>query len=505
YDDPRDEVPKDLHDVLTEDSDDAFADLEKEFAVKKQKLMEERARKRERNRTALQVERSPSPKRFKEESKPKTVNYTVTLSSATRPLEPDIPKPLVAPLRAFQKVPSVSSNQFATRLFENENQSSSINYNERFYEFENIPKGKLVVLNDQNAKDEISGEILRRRLIQEGDAQRLLKDTKVLRVSKLLAKIVPPKYEEPMYTNWCLTGIVIYKSDPKTTVNGKKYMTLRVGNFSITVDLFLFGDAFQKYWKLRCGDVIAVLNPTVKKYGSGFNLSLQDGLDCILEIGALKNYGHCSGTNKEGGTCKFVIDLLKNDLCSFHEESKFKRGSRMELQGSVKPKAPKNKQGQTSQAFMSGSTNKPLYVQYLNAGFLEKDAVYNGGEQFDQSKYDRPVKENDAAKLRKRKANEKLRLQLLNSAPPNRLNDLEKMGIIPQGEQEKIERQNSLLKIKLQAFKNKFLKGMGYDPTFEKSHQLDKIKPTKSMEELLSISKSKKVSLQPSEEEKRKK
>lgn len=504
YEDPRDQAPKDEHEILTEDSDDAFADLEKEFAVRKQKLMEERARKRDRSMNAVQVERSPSPKRVKAEPKMGQIGFLMNIKKE-HPQRP-IPQSTSAPplMKAFQRAPSAPTDRFASRLYENENQTLNVNYNERIFEFENIPATKLIPINHQNDKDSISGELLRRRYIEDYDLQRLLRNVKILRISKLLAKVLPPRYEEPIYSNWCFTGMIIYKSDPKTATNGKKFLTLRIGNFNLTVDVFLFGEAFHKYWKLRCGDVVVILNPTVKKYGSGFNLSLLEPIDNVLEIGALRYYGHCSALNKQGEGCKFVVDLLKNELCSFHEESKFKRGSRMELQGSVKPKAPTNKQGHTSQAFVSGTTNQPLYVQYANAGFQEKDVVYNGGEQFNETKYDRPVKESEAAKLRKRKANEKLRKQLLNSAPPSRLNDLDKLGIVPQKELEIIARQNSLLKIKNQAFKNKFLTGMGYDPTYEKIQRLDKVKPTKSMEELRSLSKTKKVSLKPSDEEQRK-
>ena len=61
YDDPRDSKKLDEHEVLTEDSDNELADLEKEFAARKQKLLEERARARERKRSQVQIERSPSP------------------------------------------------------------------------------------------------------------------------------------------------------------------------------------------------------------------------------------------------------------------------------------------------------------------------------------------------------------------------------------------------------------------------------------------------------------
>lgn len=506
--DPRDKKSVSAEDVLTEESEDELADLEKEFEARKQKLLEERARRLERKKNIAEVERSPSPPRQKT---PPRVGQVVnsgtekdgktTTTSLENLKESDHSRSHNTIHRANRPAPSTA---FADQLYASKSeQTACFNFNDRFFEFDNLPAMIVERTTESTEKDEVSGEILSRRYFKTTDIERLLTNVKILRAPKLLAKIVPPKFEEPTYTNWCMTGIVMHKSEPKTAVNNKKYMALRVGNFHHTVDVMLFGEAFQKYWKVRVGDAIVILNPTVKKFGNKFNLTIQDDLDSILELGTLKNYGHCSATTNHGQQCKHVVDKLKNVLCSFHEEAKYKHGTRMELQGSVKPKAPKNIRGEASEMYLGAKT---LFVQHANTGFLEKDLVYSGGEQYDSSKYDRAI-ESKSSKLRKERANAKLEEQLLTTVAPRHLNDLAKLGILKQ-KREMADKVESAQKIRKHAFNSTFITGMGFDPTVTNNRSGGNGKgknQLQQLEELRLLSQRKKISLEPSIEDQAKK
>lgn len=513
--DPRDKVNISSEEVLTEDSDDPLADLEKEFEIKKQKLLEERARKPEKKTKRVQVERSPSPPRRSEGSKQNLkelhgqtpnqspINYQTKIQTTSTAKEIFVPQ---KPRNTIQRASRpFQSTQFATRLYNSKTESETqVNYNERVFEFENIPSMTVEKTTEKTCRDTISGEILSRRYYKENVIEKIVAEVKILRLPKLLAKVVPPKFEEPSYVNWCLTGIVMHKSEPKTSVNNKKYMALRVGNFHHTVDVMLFGDAFQKYWKVRVGDVIVILNPAVKKFGNSFSLSILDDLNNLLELGTLKHYGHCAAKTTQGEPCKHVVDKLKNMLCSYHEESKYKQGSRMELQGSVKPKAPQNRKGETSEMFVSNATKQPMFVQYANAGFHEKDVVFAGGQQFDQAKYDRPV-ESKASRLRKQRANAKLEEQLLQNVAPRHLNDLAKLGILNH-KRNLADKQESARKIRKHAFNSTFITGMGFDPTVTNNGSGGERKTNlEQLKELRQLSQAKKISLEPSKEDMSKK
>lgn len=499
YDDPRDSKKLDEHEVLTEDSDNELADLEKEFAARKQKLLEERARARERKRSQVQIERSPSPPPRK--SADEAAKYSVRELPDRLDQERRVLKSTLGALRKASLRPKESS--FASQLYETKTKQNSVNLNERVFEFENVPKPKVILTTDENSKDLVSGELLSRRYIPEQDVKSLMKLFKVLRVAKLLAKVIAPKFEEPEYANWCFTGIIMHKSEPKVAVNNKKYLSLRVGSFSHTVDVMLFGEAFQKYWKVRLGDVIVILNPPIRRYNGSFNLALTSDLDNLVEIGSLKSYGHCSATTKLGEPCKHIVDTLKNTLCTYHEESKYNHGSRMELQGSIKPKAPQNRFGEKSQMFFNGSTNQPMFVLYESTGFHQRDVVFSGGQQFDQNKYDRPVVESKISKLRKKKANDDLEKRLLSSVAPRGIENLQKLGIVHLAK----DHSSATEKVRKQAFTGTFVKDMGFDPTAQAkdTNNYRAKKHLVSVQELRNLSKGKKVSLKPSKEAEREK
>lgn len=510
YDDPREKKETDENEVMTEDSDDELADLEKEFAARKQKLLEERARTKERKRSHVQIERSPSPsprvevKEVSPDIETRTKTERIPLTGVAEVDHKREKTALRAAYSAFQRADQrANGSAFASKLYETKTlQQPTINYNERIFEFENVPKPVVLNTTDENNKDHISGHCLSRRYIGEDSLEVIMRHVKILRVSKLLAKVVKPNFEEPLYVNWCFTGIIMNKSEPKMAVNNKKYLSLRVGDFVNTIDVMLFGEAFQKYWKVRLGDVIVILNPVIRRYNGSFNLSLTTDLHNLLELGTLKNYGHCSSMAKLGEQCKQIVDTLRNTLCTYHEESKFKQGSRMELQGSVKPKAPQNRFGEKSEMYFNKTSNKPMFVLYENSGFHQRDMVYNGGEQFDHNKYDRPM-ESKAAKLRKKKANDNLEKKLLSSVAPRGLENLQKLGIVHKMDNTSKETE----KVRKLAFKGTFVQGMGFDPTVQPrdKNNFSGAKTLVSLDELRNLSKNKKISLKPSKEQSREK
>lgn len=483
-DDPRD-IAREPEEHLTEDSDDALADLEKEFEAKKLRLLEERELKRQRKRSHVQIERSPSPERIA----PPAAKVAKVEEAPKKP-------------SSFVRV-QPKTTAFADKLYDlKTTEQRPFDYNERVFEFENIPASSI---QPSDARDSVSGELLSRRYMLEPELDRLVAGKKILRVQKLLAKVVGPLYEEPRYVNWCFAGIIVHKSEPRVSVNSSKYLSLRVGNFVHNVDVMLFGDAFKKYWKLRVGDIIVVLNPTVKKYAGGFNVSLLEDLDNVVEIGTLRNFGHCLGQSKLGEKCKHVVDISKNTLCTFHEESKYKQGSRMELHGSVKPKAPQNARGERSQMYVNASTNQPSFVSY-NPGATQKDQVYAGGEQFDNRKYDKAPVESAAARKRKQLANKRLETQLLQNVAPRHLNDLQKLGIVHRDRTGLQDHHNKTEAIRQQAFKSTFITKMGFDPTNVPDNDPNREDNMRlqSLQELHLLSRAKNVSLERSREEKAK-
>lgn len=476
--DPRQPAAND--EQLTEDSGDELADLEKEFALRKQRLIEARARRKHREASApLQVTRSPLPPR--ERAAPGESNGAKKIDKIERK----------APWRR------ANESAFATRLQQTEAAPQTAqNYHERFFEFENIPKRENVPCDETC---DVSGMALSRRHINSAKAGQMLANVKILRVEKLLAKVTAPEFTEPSYTNWAFSGIVVSKLAPKTLATNSRYMVVKIGNFLHSVDVMLFGEAFLKYWKLALGDVVCILNPRVRKFGKSFSLHIQGDLDCVLELGSAKHYGHCSATTKSGTPCKYVVDRLQSELCSFHEEAKFSGGGggRMELQGLVKSRAPRDRSGALQQMFMSRNSHVPVVVStYEQTGITERDSVVLHSGGFDETRFDRPVSEKQQEKRRRtvmEAANKKLEQKLASTAPRHHL-DLEKLGLLSQK-----SAPSSDGKLRRVAFRSDFLAGIGFDPTLQGTCR--KVSRLDTVQELASLSRHKSASLKPSHED----
>lgn len=515
-DDPREQKHEDH---LTEDSDDELADLEKEYAVKRQKLIEERARKKERAdqeaRRAMQVERSPSPPRKRKE---------IAEASINNPDKSDPPQDKLPTRKPFGRGNTIKKPAFAEKLYGlKAGNESDINYKERIFEFENLPPRKTEnVVEDK--KDPVSGFALCQRFFPKETIKELVQRIKVLHIEKLLAKVTPPRFEEPQYDNWCFIGLITYKGAPKRAVNGHQYLQMKVGNFVHTIDLFIFEEAFKKYWKLRVGEVVCILNPKISKIGGNFGLRLSEDLDNVLEIGQLKDFAYCEAQTTAGTQCKHVVDKSQTTLCAFHEEAKYKAGGRMELQGSVKLRGPMGRNGLREAIYMrkdrEGKGASGGYGNTKNAsgfgahrsksdmfsaysGTVELDQVFNGGEAFDHRQYDKPmVRKSGATRKASENHKQQLETRLLAQVAPRRVEELTKLGIIHQqktaGDAASTEKTAPK-----RAFSSKFVNKMGFDPTVDNSGS-DKGRASRleSLDELRHLSRGKTVSLEPCEKDK---
>lgn len=188
-------------------------------------------------------------------------------------------------------------------------------------------------------------------------------DAKILTVSQLYAEVSPPGFEPPQYCNWILVAVVAKKSKVMDRPSGgsggaggvQKFVMLTLTDLgAFEVALSVQGPAFEKYWKVSPGAVIAVLNPgiyqTRKKIfdpscqnndttigGEGvktFGLFVTDAsFTTILEIGHSKDLGKCAATTAKGHPCTNWVNARKATYCDFHAEARVRkaRSGRMEM------------------------------------------------------------------------------------------------------------------------------------------------------------------------------
>ncbi|ODV80414.1 uncharacterized protein CANTADRAFT_49007 [Suhomyces tanzawaensis NRRL Y-17324] len=483
-DDPR-YIKEKEEDLLTEESGDELNDLVKEFEAKYNEIQKRKKARHDNEPEA--IKKAPARTRSVQLQKGDMEILKEALTS-----KESVPKPKEA-------VTGVASS-FVKKLYQtNYNETAQkyqrIDYSKRKFAFEGIEdfqRGDIAC----DELDTISGQYLRKRYIDRPALKSLIHQTdpelKFLKIDKLFAKVNKGNnYQEPMYNNWCFAGIVLKKSDPKNTKDNRKFMKLSVGDFQRSVELMLFNEAFNQYWKLKVGDIIIILNPMINKYQfdfgegnskSGFTLKLDDhGLNSILELGATRDFGICSYVSrKDDKRCQEVINKTKTELCEFHLELKFKSGlnKRMELNGSVHMKSPKR--GKLS-----------VYLGESGTGFMKYEKSYNedtrvylrASELFkNPDKYHDPkMLQNNAEKRRKimdARANKALEDKL------SKLSNHTTFKTLNLIKDDKVEQNdpNKLMEIKSRGFPNSMLNKIGFDPTF--NHKLEEQSPTKKKEKL---------------------
>lgn len=251
----------------------------------------------------------------------------------------------------------------------------------RVHTFGNNPtkEYKPIVVDEM---DEYSSIWLDKRYISMNLLKQTLQDIKILRLNKLFAKVRPPKFEEPQYSNWAVLGIISQKSEVKFTSSARpqKFIKLMLTNFKQQIEVFIFGDAgVKKYITLRVGDVIAILNPEILpwKPSSGrqtmiksFNLKIAHGYNCILEIGKSRDLGYCPVWNKSTNSrCTNCIDISTEKCCEYHRETQMRSSNakRLDLNGGFAMGAPTKVGAQPT-----------IYREVNNSNSRYKDNIMSG-------------------------------------------------------------------------------------------------------------------------------
>ncbi|QLQ81962.1 hypothetical protein HG537_0G02160 [Torulaspora globosa] len=224
----------------------------------------------------------------------------------------------------------------------------------RVYTFRGIDGKKEYKAINTDELEEFSDQWISQRFVPKDELHETLHEIKILRLNKLFAKVKPPKFSEPQYSNWAVVGIISGKGEIKFTSAEKprKYFKFTLTNFQHNLDVYIFGKkSVERYYGLRVGVIAAILNPEVLPWrpsGQGnfiksFNLRISHDFPCILEIGQSRDIGWCSGFNKsQQKPCGAPINKAKETYCDYHKETRFRsnHAKRIELNGSSALGAP---------------------------------------------------------------------------------------------------------------------------------------------------------------------
>ncbi|CZR60996.1 related to replication protein CDC23 [Phialocephala subalpina] len=178
-----------------------------------------------------------------------------------------------------------------------------------------------------------SSQHLSKRIIPHQTLTRTLTGKKPFLIPDLLRTVKGPDFTGPdIEEDVVVFGIICSKSEPKAhkpndnTKNQKrgKFMVMHLTDLKWELDLFLFDTAFDRFWKLTPGTIIAILNPLFmppprgKEATGKFSLTLNSGEDTVLEIGTARDLGFCKSVKKDGKTCDSWVDKRHTEFCDFH-------------------------------------------------------------------------------------------------------------------------------------------------------------------------------------------
>ncbi|KAE9377054.1 hypothetical protein N431DRAFT_401752 [Stipitochalara longipes BDJ] len=188
---------------------------------------------------------------------------------------------------------------------------------------------------------------LSKRIIPHQVLTRTLSGKKTFLIPDLLRIVKGPNFSGPdIEEDVVVFGIIASKSEPKAHQNQNsknqkkgKFMVMTLTDLKWELDLFLFDTAFEKFWKMTPGTIIAILNPLFMPPARGkadtgkFSLTLNSDADTVLEIGSARDLGFCKTIKRDGKTCDSWVDKRHTEFCDYHVNETLKKthAARMEV------------------------------------------------------------------------------------------------------------------------------------------------------------------------------
>ncbi|KAK3876327.1 hypothetical protein Pcinc_018867 [Petrolisthes cinctipes] len=223
---------------------------------------------------------------------------------------------------------------------------------------------------DKNvATDFYSGIRIVNPLVSSDAMQERMAARKMVRMSTIQLHIRGGEIEG----DWVTIGVLVSKSDPKTSQKGSQYCIWKLSDLSDctkTVALFLFSGAHKAMWKSSIGTVIGLLNPTIMKERRSDNFNSSDVLSLsifdaqrVMMMGSSKDLGWCKGTTKQNQRCKSFVNKASCEFCVYHIQREYQKTSakRSDIQSSFTRVDPKRR---------------------LQEKVLGKDQVFYGGQLY---------------------------------------------------------------------------------------------------------------------------
>lgn len=177
--------------------------------------------------------------------------------------------------------------------------------------------------------DPVFGLRIIKPLVSSSELQNLMMGKTPVKISKVKNHLATANLEG----DWVIAGVVINKSPTMKSQKGNHYCIWKLSDLSFdmnVVTLFLFSDAYKKFWKTAAGTVLGVMNPNVlesKDEKDQATLST-DSAAKVLILGTSRDMGICKSVTKAGNPCTAVVNRSKCEYCVYHVQKEYKQCSR---------------------------------------------------------------------------------------------------------------------------------------------------------------------------------
>ncbi|KAK8777099.1 hypothetical protein V5799_029554 [Amblyomma americanum] len=210
------------------------------------------------------------------------------------------------------------------------------------------PKGTLPLgeLDGSGVRDPYSGIRIIRPVVSSTLMEARMTGRKMVKMS-MVPSFVKQKNTD---IDWVTVGVLVNKSPPKTSKNGKPFSIWKLTDLQDCENLvciFLFGDVHEKHWKTSVGSVVGFLNPSIMpnkdSYSSRTEVCLSiDHPGKVMLMGTSKDFGTCRGKTRDGQACTNVVNMSTCPYCVYHIKAEYRKMSskRTELQASYSGVAP---------------------------------------------------------------------------------------------------------------------------------------------------------------------
>ncbi|XP_014472077.1 PREDICTED: protein MCM10 homolog [Dinoponera quadriceps] len=235
-------------------------------------------------------------------------------------------------LKQLLKKHSMPESEQPVKLSQDSKTSmKSNNNNNKTFDFNNAIKSSKN--NISAARDVYSDPFFGIRIVSPLISSAEMKERMVGKIAVTISGVKSHIISENVHNDWVIAGVLISKSDTKTSQKGSSYCIWKISDLSDdmrTVTVFLFSNAYKQLWKTITGSVVGILNPNVLESKDNIDqatLSI-DNPQRLMILGRSKDMGRCKSVKKNGDACTAVVNTSRCEYCVYHVKREYKKCSR---------------------------------------------------------------------------------------------------------------------------------------------------------------------------------